>query len=133
MTILNLTPHPINVYSETSFINLEKTNPTTWLADGVEGEGLASFETVGSVRIATKTVEQAPLEGIPVVATSYGEIEGVPKDAVLGEDTLIVSLPAQSMAKASGSEWATSMLAPYKVVRLRSNTSQVLGCMGFTY
>lgn len=133
MTILNLTPHPINVYSETSFINLEKTNPTTWLADGVEGEGLAIFETVGSVRIATKTVEQAPLGAIPVVATIYGVLEGVPKNAVLGEDTLIVSLPAQSMAKASGSEWADSMVSPYKVVRLRSNTSQVLGCMGFTY
>jgi len=132
MTILNLTPHPINVYSETSFVNLEKVNPTTWVADGVEGEGLAIFESVGSVRIATETVEQTPLEGIPVVATSYGEIEGIPDTAVLGVDMLIVSLPAQSMAKSSRAEWAYSMFAPYKVVRLRSNTSQVLGCMGFT-
>lgn len=131
MAILNLTPHSIDVYAEGNFVNLEQVNPTTWTAEGIKGEAIASFPSVGSVRVQVKTVEADPLEGIPCVKSLYGEIEGVPDCTNL--DTLIVSLPSIAMAKAAGMPIASQMVAPYKVVRLASNTSQVLGCMGFTY
>lgn len=129
--IFNLTPHSIDVYPEDAFVGLVQVNPTTWTAESViEAMCYKVYPSVGSCRIKTSTVEIHAIDGVPSVATEYGALEGIPYKATL-EDTLIVSLAAQSMAKASGSEWATTMVAPYKVVRLASNTSQVLGCMGF--
>jgi hypothetical protein len=132
MTVFNLTPHSIEVYPEDAFTGLTQVNPTTWTADSViEAMAYKSYPSAGSCRIKTSTVEIAAIDGIPAVSTEYGVLEGIPAEATL-QDTLIVSLPAQSMAKASRSEWAAAMVAPYKVVRLASNTSVVLGCMGLT-
>ncbi|NCO32088.1 hypothetical protein GW891_04945, partial [bacterium] len=33
MTIINLTPHGVQVYNEDQFVGLEQVNPTTWVAD----------------------------------------------------------------------------------------------------
>ena len=138
--VLNLTPHPIKVYGASQFVNLEQLNPTTWVADGVEGEPLAaypeSYPGSGGARIATsveeiRKVDATDLPGV-VVQTKYGEATGIP-DWPTPDVSLIVSLPMQSMAIAAGHPLAKQMAAPYKVVRLRSNTSTVLGCMGFTF
>ena len=133
MELINLTPHSVEVYSEDQFIGLEQVNPTTWVANSVEGEPIASFPSVGCLRIQTQTVEGDVLEGgIPTVKTEYGELTGVPEG--LGEnDLMIVSLPVQSMAKQADPLLASRMVAPYKVVRSTENGSIVLGCMGFTY
>lgn len=138
MTVFNCTPHDIDVYLEQSFAGLVQQNPTTWVADSVsEGEIIQCYKPSGLVRIAVKTIDDEPLVtdrgDIPMVATSYGELEGVPEDFNPETDLMIVSLPAQSMAKASGHPYASRMVAPYKVVRDAANTSKVLGCMGFTY
>lgn len=132
MAVINLTPHSIQVYAESQFVNLEQKNPTTWVADGVQGQPLAEFESQGCLRITTNTVPTDSVDAIPMVATEYGELTGVPK-AVSEEDRLIVSLPAQSMAKSARFPLASQMVAPYRVVRSRENGSIVLGCMGFTY
>ena len=130
---VNLTPHSIEVYPESAFADLEQLNPTTWVADGVDKlQAIASFPSVGMARISTKTEEVGPLLGIPMVATTYGEATGIPNDLHLNS-RLIVSLPMQSMAKASEHPMADQMVAPYRVVRSRSDGSVVLGCMGFTY
>ncbi len=132
MRVINLTPHSVQVYSESQFVNLEQTNPTTWIADSVEGDPIADYPSEGVARISTQTdVIESPLPGI-TVSTVYGEATGIPSD-LDGSEILIVSLPTQSMAKQEGLSLSTQMVAPYKVVRLRSNTSTVLGCMGFTY
>ncbi len=131
MAIINLCPHNFNVYAEEQFTNLEQTNATTWVADGVKGEAILSLASSGSIRIATTTVEGNPVQGIPTVKTVYGEIIGIPD--VNSDDVLVVSLPAQSMAKAANHPLAAQMGNPYRVVRLRSNTSTVLGCMGLSF
>ncbi|MGL5061362.1 MAG: hypothetical protein ACRC62_15420 [Microcoleus sp.] len=132
MSFINLTPHSVEVYAEIAFINLEQVNPTTWVADSIEGTAIMSIESSGSARISTSTVEAGVVDNVPMVATQYGEAMGIPADVAPG-DLLIVSLPMQSMMKASNHALAGQAVAPYKVVRLRSNTSTVLGCMGFTY
>jgi hypothetical protein len=131
MEVVNLTPHSIEVYPEDAFVGLEQVNPSTWVADSVtEAMCWMSLPSKGSLRIATKTVECAAVGGVPTVETTYGDLQGLPSD--YAGEWLIVSLPAQSMAKASGHELAAKMVAPYKVVRSRANGSVVLGCMGFT-
>ena len=130
--LINLTPHSFEVYQEVQFLNLEQLNPTTWVADGVEGKPLVSLASSGSIRINTATLAWEPVEGIPAVRTVYGEVSGIP-EGITSEDTLIVSLPAQSMAKTAKLNLANQMASPHKVVRLRSNTSTVLGCMGISF
>lgn len=132
MTILNLCQHSFDVYNESQFGGLEQTNPTTWVADSVEGEAILSLTSIGSIRIDTKTVEGEPVEGIPTVKTLYGEAVGIP-DNVSSTDILVVSLRTQTVAKAANHPLANQMASPYKVVRLRSNPSTVLGCMGLSF
>ncbi len=137
MKVFNCTPHAIQIYSPADFVGLEQVNPTSWVADGVEGEPIAEYHPEDApVRIATKTVA-ATIPGVihvlgEVVATEYGELTGVPEGFNPLQDWLIVSLPAQSMARQAGHPLASRMLAPYKVVRSRANGSVVLGCMGVT-
>jgi hypothetical protein len=136
MSVINLTPHSVEVYAQSQFINLEQTNPTTWVADGVKGIPLASYDSEGVARIDTKVSHVAASDSchLPgqIVVTEYGEASGIP-EGTTNQDTLIVSLPMKSMAVASGHPLARVMISPYKVVRSRSNGSLVLGCMGFTY
>ena len=129
MPFINLTPHTVHFYAEAQFDGLEKLNTTTFVADGVVGEPIAEYPSTGMLRIATATTEIKSIDGVPAVATQYGEVTGVP-ERVKPDDFLIVSLPALSMAKAAGHPLAEQMVCPYQVVRLRSNTSQVLGAMG---
>jgi hypothetical protein len=132
MAVINLTPHSVQVYSADQFVNLEQVNPTTWVADSVEGEPVASYESQGVARIST-SVEPKVNDALAgqVVETVYGEITGL--EAAQPGDTLIVSLPTKSMATAAGLVAAKYMVSPYKVVRSSENGSLVLGCMGFTY
>ena len=106
-------------------------NPTTWVADAVEGDPIAAIPSEGMLRIATATVEADPIDGIPSVVTSYGDVTGVPDD-VQADDVLIVSLPALSMAKAAHHPLSGQMMCPYQVVRSRANGSIVLGAMGLS-
>jgi len=131
MNIINLTPHSVEVYAPTQFVNLEQVNPTTWVADGVEGEPIGQYPSQGSARIETKTQEIPGFE-IPFVCTQYGAATGIPEN-VDEDDILIVSLPFKSMAVAANHSLISQMVSPYKVVRSRSNGSLVLGCMGFTF
>lgn len=131
MAVLNCTPHTVAVYPESAFVRLEQTNPTSWVADGIKGAPLIEYPSHGVIRIATRiNPVKLPIPGTHV-QTYYGEVEGIPATATL-EDWLIVSLPTQSMARQAGHPLASKMLAPHKVVRNRANTSEVLGCMGFS-
>lgn len=132
MAILNLCQHSFDVYNEYQFIGLEQTNPTTLIADEVEGNAIISLPSQGNIRIDTKTVEGESIKGIPSVKTIYGEAVGIP-DNISSEDTLVVSLRTQSIAKAANHKLASQMATPYRVVRLRSNPSTVLGCMGLSF
>ena len=132
MTIRNFTPHSFDIYAQDQFVNFEQVNPTTFIADGVEGEAILSLPSEGSVRIATSTESLGIIDGIPAFKTVYGEASGFPADLNDG-DVVIVSLPVVSSLNASGSPLAKYVASPYKAVRLRSNTSQVLGALGYTH
>ena len=130
--LLNYMPHSFDVYNKEQFVNLEQTNPTTWIADGVEGEPIVSVPSQGSVRMATSTQELGvDNDNVPVYNTVYGEASGFPTDLKEG-DVVLVSLPVVSMMKASNHPLSAFVASPYNAVRLRSNTSQVLGAMGYT-
>lgn len=132
MSIFNLCPHNFDLYEESQFEDLKQVNPTTWVADGVKGQARLSLLSAGQLRIKTSTIPNGDVEGVPTVKTQYGDLEGLPEN-VTDKDVLIVSLPAQSMAIASGHPLASRMASPYKVVRLASDTSKVLGCMGLSF
>ena len=132
MAIINLTPHSVQVYTPEQFVGLEQVNPTTWVADGVDGAPIAEYESAGVARIAVKTEKiHSDLPG-ETVTSVYGAATGLPTNQKPG-DVMIVSLPMQSMARQAEIPGAYRMVAPYKVVRSRANGSVVLGCMGFTY
>lgn len=132
MKVKNLCPHSIEVYSAEQFINLEQTNPTTWIADDVQGKPIAKYPSEGVARIKVfTTVISSELPG-ETVDTVYGEATGIP-DNVNPDDILIVSLPMQNMARQANHPLSNKMVSPYKVVRSRRDGSLVLGCMGFTY
>lgn len=130
--IINLTPHQIQIYSQESFVGLESPKPGVLVADSVTGNPAHSFPSEGCARIATKSQPKGTLgDDIPLVETTYGDATGIPAD-VEKDDILVVSLPMLSMAKAAEHPLAGRMVAPYKVVRSKTNGSLVLGCMGFT-
>jgi len=132
MNILNCTPHSISIYPESAFINLVQVNPTTLIADAVdESQRIAYFGSVGNARISTNVSPYYEVYGIQFVKTEYGQFTGIPECEE--DDLIIVSLPTQSMALASNHYLANRMVSPYKVVRLSSNTSTVLGCMGLSF
>jgi hypothetical protein len=131
--IKNYMPHSFDVYAKDQFVNLEQTNPTTWIADGVEGDAIVSVPSQGSVRMSTSTQELGVDEqGVPVYNTVYGEASGFPTELEEG-DVVLVSLPVVSMMKASNHPLSAFVASPYNAVRLRSNTSQVIGAMGYTH
>jgi hypothetical protein len=131
MKVINLTPHSVNVYREEQFRNLKQLNPTTWVADGVEGYSV-EYPSDGVARIDTDPKPVSSVLPGETVETIYGKATGIP-EGLQGDEVLIVSLPMQAMAQQAGLDSAGQMVAPYKVVRLSTNKSQVLGCMGFTY
>lgn len=139
MRYINLTPHPIEVFTEMAFQGLEQLNPSTWVADICYTEqAVAVFPSEGSARISVTTEDLGLGYGdIPMVATVYGDAIGIPDCD--DDDILIVSLPMQSMMKASGHPLANQAVSPYKVVRNKieangkvSSGSTCYGCMGFT-
>lgn len=133
MTIRNFMPHSFDAYKEKQFVNLEQLNPTTWIADGVEGEPIISVPSEGSVRMSTTTGQVGVDEyGLPIYKTVYGEATGFPTDLKEG-DVVLVSLPVVSSMNASGHPLAAFAASPYKAVRLRSNTSTVLGAVSYTH
>jgi hypothetical protein len=132
MRYINLTPHPISVYNGSQFVNLVQINPTTWVADAVNGDSILSIDSTGVARISTSTKIINNVNGIDFYATTYGDIVGIPDD-IDSDDILVVSLPTVSNAKASNHALANQLVSPWGVVRLASDPNQVLGCQGFTY
>ena len=131
MEYINLTPHCISIYTENQFVGLKQINPTTWVADSVEGHPVLDIPSRGCARISVDTEENV-VNGLLIAHSTYGDAVGLP-NKVDPNNVLVVSLPMQSMAKASRHPLAAQMVAPYKVVRSADNGSIVLGAMGFTY
>lgn len=104
MTILNLTPHKINIFDE-------------------EKSPIISLESNGVARCTTTKVKEAEVNGIPVFRTEYGAIIGLPeqRDGV----TIIVSLLVRQAAPERD-----DLVSPGEL--LRDEKGQPVGCIGLT-
>lgn len=118
MTIINLTPHAINIYNESS------------VSGSVLIEGLLPERTIlPSGVVARVSVHEEfldVLDGIPVYRSYYGSIEGLP--APEAGTFYIVSALTAAAAVASGRD-CSDLLTPVKQVRDASG--RVVGCLGF--
>lgn len=132
MNVVNLTNNTVVVYPESAFQGLTQINATTWNAESVDAtQKLAEYPSEGVALISVNTVERESINGIPCVQTVYGELTGI--DVNTNADVLIVSLATQSMARMSNHPLASRMVSPFRVIRCTSNTSLVLGCIGFSF
>ncbi len=61
MKILNYTPHEIKILD-------------------VNNEVVRTYESVGCARVSTTQKESYFVDGIPVMSTEYGEVEGLPEE-----------------------------------------------------
>jgi hypothetical protein len=143
MKFINLTPHTCNVAPAKNFIGLERQGTILVATDRVESQRCWSIESTGVARVAVDSIDAEPINlghkderdewiTIPIKKTIYGVIEGIPSK-VNPDDLLIVSLVLQSAAKAQGHPLADQMIVPMDVVREKGNTSNVLGCHGFSH
>ena len=134
----NFTPHVINLIKKEDLVGLTQVNATTWVAEGfVEGGApYLTIESEGEIRIDVTTVTREAVRvvnyNIPAVNTKYGAISGLPF-LVAPEDLLIVSLPTQTNAAAAGLDIVDKLVTPFKVVRMKSNTSVILGALGVSF
>ena len=132
MSFINLTSHSIQIFDKENFVNLVETKPGSLVADSVEGEPILSVASSGEARIAMKTELLPSMDGVQMFKTEYSDLIGIP-EGISEDDILIVSLATKSNTNASGHPLAKQMVSPYRVVRLTSNTSQILGAIGLTY
>ena len=104
MTIINLTPHPINIIDE-------------------EGNIIKVFESAGVARATQEDAEIGTLEGIPIIETEFGELIGLPE---YSQGTYyIVSAITAKAASLSGRNTRDLFLTGKTV---RNSDGQIIGC-----
>lgn len=101
MNIVNLTPHPVN------FVAADGTPVRT-----VDASGKLA-------RVVAKTVTVGDVDGIPVTATDFGDVEGLP-DPTPGTIFVVSSLVAQRVSDRD------DVFVPNQAVRDASG--RIIGC-----
>lgn len=105
MKIVNLTPHTVNIIDE-------------------KGNVTRSYEPSGTVaRVSTVSQEVGTLDGVPVVRTSYGDVEGLP-DPQNGTVYLVSLVVGQALAGKRDDIYGPDT-SPESVVR--DNQGQIVG------
>lgn len=103
MSIINLTPHDINVYEGNNLI--------------------ATYPRTGNVaRISSKSVKLGALNGVPLFETQYGLTEGLPEKQ--HGTFLVVSALVRNQ-----NPQRTDLLSPSGLVR--DEKGVIIGCLGF--
>lgn len=103
-TIINLTPHRVNIVDE-------------------EGNVVKTFESAGVARAAQKDVEIGTLEGIPIIETTFGEPIDLPEHSQ-GTYYIVSALTAKA-ASLSGRNTRDLLLTAKTV---RNGDGQIIGC-----
>lgn len=146
MKIINLCPHPFNLYKETQFVGLkqDRTNLHLWRADQVYGEPLLSIAPSGIVaRVDVKSMagpniilnSQSGEEiSVATVTSKYGGLT-FPEDKLDGATIFLVSLTFANHAANTGkaNHFIQWLVTPYKVVRYNTPQSDVIGACGFNF
>lgn len=104
MTIINLTPHAVNIVDE-------------------KGNTIKTFESAGVARATQKDVEVGMLEDIPLIETTFGEPVDLPEYSQ-GMYYIVSALTAKA-ASLSG-RGTEDLLLTGKTVR--NNDGQIIGC-----
>lgn len=104
MTLLNMTPHALNVVCEDNTI--------------------ITIEPSGTVARVSQNMELVTdINGIPVYRSQYGELEGLPEPQA--HTRYILSAMAATAAKAAGRD---DILSPGELIR--DENGQPIGCRG---
>jgi len=146
MKIINLCPHPFNLYKETQFVGLkqDRTNLHLWRADQVYGEPLLSIAPSGIVaRVDVKSMagpniilnsQSGDEISVATVTSKYGGLT-FPEDKLDGATIFLVSLTFANHAANTGkaNHFIQWLVTPYKVVRYNTPQSDVIGACGFNF
>lgn len=109
MQLINLTPHKITII-------------------GSDGETMCEIAPSGVIaRAASVIVDDGSINGVPVVRTSYGLVEGLPES--VDETMYIVSSLTATAAKRSG-RTIDDLLIPGRMVR--DEEGIILGCQALS-
>lgn len=100
MTIINLTPHAINIVNDNH-------------------EAVKTFESEGIARVSCRSEVQGNLGGIPITRKIFGEVEGLPEEKP-GVHYIVSSLVA------SAAPDRQDLLVPDGYVR--DEKGMVIGC-----
>ena len=110
MQLVNLTPHKITII-------------------GSDGETLCEIAPSGTIaRAASVIVNDGTVDGVPVVRTSYGLVEGLP--APIDGTKYIVSSLTATAARRSG-RTTEDLLIPGRTVR--DEEGVILGCQALSH
>lgn len=101
-TFVNLTPHAINIITE-------------------DRQPVATFESEGVARVATKSVQKDVVDEVPIFATKYGKIEGLPEPRP--NTFYIVSMLCKQACPNR-----KDLLSPSQLIR--DENGQPVGCLG---
>lgn len=123
MKIVNATPHAIVLLSKDGVEQDPKTKTFSAPAEAVKA--LKKIEPAGILpRVAMSNSPAGEIDGFPVEAVVYGDIEGLPAQAD-GVVYIVSGLVAAAAAAAGRSD----CYAPGGLVRDKANPSAVLGCL----
>lgn len=103
-TIINLTPHRVNIVDE-------------------EGNVVKTFESAGVARAAQDDVEIGTLEGIPIIETEFGEPVGLPE---YNPETYYIVSALTAKAASLSDRNTRDLLLTAKTVR--NGDGQIIGC-----
>lgn len=122
MTLINATPHKITILAKDG---VEQDTKKQFLAIASQVTILKTVEPSGILpRVGMSNSPAGEIEGIPVEAVTYGDIEGLPDPQ---PDTFYVV--SGLVAAAASKVGRQDCLAPGALVRDKENPSNVLGCL----
>lgn len=99
---VNLTPHAINIITS-------------------DRQPIATFESEGVARVATKSVQTGEIDGVPIFETQYGQMEGLPEPQT-NVFYIVSMLCKQACPKRK------DLLIPSQLIR--DEKGQPVGCLG---
>lgn len=111
MQLVNLTPHKITII-------------------GSDGKTMCEIVPSGTIaRAASIIVDDGTVDGVPIVRTTFGQVEGLPEPEPTKEIMYIVSSLTVSAARRSG-RTTDDLLIPGRMVR--DEEGVILGCQALS-
>lgn len=119
--ILNMTPHPVILLDGNGCEYNPRTRSYSLVGEPTE---LRVFEPVGDtpIRCSTSEVQMDPIDGVPTLGITFGEIEGLPE-----EREGVYMIVSAIVANAGRSQGRRDLLVPAHLVR--NADGNIVGCL----